>query len=76
MNNTDIITILTTIQVLPQIFANSVIPLVSINIKPTPRKKLVKENFDKFIPVCFLIKIKDTINMKESNNMYDKGYIL
>ena len=64
-----IIIMLITIHVPPNIFAASVIPLVSINIKPAPKKKHVGEKFFLFIGLVFWIKKKEDINTKKIMNI-------
>lgn len=68
-----VITMLTTNHVLPYIFASSVIPLVSINIKPTPRKKLGYENLLKLIFVKFFKKNHDIRKITEIKTTYETG---
>ena len=65
---TNAITILTTSQVLPYTSANSVIPLVSISIKPAPKKKQTGEKVFLDMGLTLCIKTKDETNIKKIIN--------
>ena len=69
------ITMLTTNHVLPKTRASSVIPLVSINMNPEPKKKHVGEKFFLFIGLVVWINKKDETNIKKIINTYDFGQI-
>src|SRR3989338_9491775 len=72
-----VITTLITSQVLPKARDNSVIFLVSISIKPVPRKNAVIEKLPAFIfgRYC-LIDNRDINNNKITIVIYETGYFL
>ena len=58
---------------LPKTSASSVIPFVSTNINPAPRKKHVGEKFFLFIGFVFCMKKNEETKIKKIINMYDLG---